>query len=310
MDLIVGATGKLGRAIVRRRLEQGHAVRALARDPRKADDLRQLGAQIVHGDLRDPGSLAPALQGVSHVVAAAHALLGGYANSMKRVDGAGHRALIDAARTAGVERFVYTSIMGASADHPHEFWRTKARTEDYLKQSGLSYTILRPSAYLETHAHQLIGEPFLRRGVAVLLGRGQTVRNFVSLEDVAVLAVRALDDALMIGETIDVGGADNLTDREIVELYASLTGRSARMRLVPVAVLRVLALLLRPLHPGAGRIMRMSLLLDSGTVDWSFDPVELKHRYGLEPVRLADWIRSELQSHELRSRQLQHDPKA
>jgi uncharacterized protein YbjT (DUF2867 family) len=295
MELIVGATGRLGRAIVRRRLEQGHVVRALAREPRKAEDLRQLGAEVVQGDLRNPDSLARALRGVRQVVAAAHALIGGNTNSMRRVDGAGHRALIDAARAASVEHFVYTSIMGARADHPHEFWRTKAQTEEYLRQSGLSYTILRPSAFMELHAQELIGAPFLLRGVAVLPGRGTTIRNFVSVEDVARLAVRALD-AEMMGETIDIGGGDNLTDRQVVELYASLTGREARVRNIPAPVLRVLAFLLSPFQPGIGQVIRLGLLLDAQTLDWSFDPAELQTRLKLEPVRLADLIRSELRA--------------
>ncbi len=214
---------------------------------------------------------------------------------MLRVDGSGHRALIDAARAASVEHFVYTSIMGARANHPHEFWRIKAETEEYLRQSGLSYTILRPSAFMELHAQELIGAPFLRRGVAVLPGRGRAVRNFVSVEDVARLAARALDGDL-VGETIDVGSGDNLTDREVVGLYASLSGREAKVRNIPAPVLRVLAFLLSPLQPGMGQVIRLGLLLDTETLDWSFDPTELRTRYKLEPVRLADLIRSELRA--------------
>ncbi|HSL72666.1 MAG TPA: SDR family oxidoreductase, partial [Longimicrobiales bacterium] len=270
MDLVVGATGKLGRAIVRRRLARGQPVRALTRQPERAADLRAAGADVVRGDLRDPASVRKALEGVSAVVAAAHSLLGRGANATERVDDLGHRQLIDRAQHIGIQHFVYTSIIGASPDHPIDFWRIKARIEEYLRSSGLPYTIFRPTAFIETHAHALLGEPFVRKGTALLFGRGDTPRNFVSVQDVAELMVRALEDPGLQGRTIEVGGVDNFTDRQVLELYAAFSGRELRMRRVPSQVLSLFSRLLRPIHPGLSRVMRISVLQDRDQLASSF----------------------------------------
>ncbi|MGI9043646.1 MAG: SDR family oxidoreductase, partial [Gemmatimonadaceae bacterium] len=113
MILVVGSTGSLGRHVVKKLLTKGESVRAMTRDRSKADDLKARGAQIVLGDLRDPESLEFAVRGAKAVVAAAHSLLGRGASSSAAVDDIGHHALIDAAKTAGVKHFVYTSAVGA-----------------------------------------------------------------------------------------------------------------------------------------------------------------------------------------------------
>jgi uncharacterized protein YbjT (DUF2867 family) len=290
MDLIVGATGRLGRAVARRLRERGRAVRAMARDPDAADDLRAAGVEVVRGDLRDPASLERAVQGTTSVFAAAHALLGRGRNHMEAVDDAGHRALVDAARRAGAQRFVYTSVLGASPDHPLDFVRTKWGIERHLEVSGLPFVILRPSAFMETHVHQLIGEPLLASGRATLFGRGETPRNFISVDDVARFAVRALEDPDLVGRTVEIGGWVNATNNEIVALYGGRGGRPPRVTRVPVGVLRTFSALLRPVHPGLSRVMRWAALTDEGVLDERFDPKEMVARYGIDPTRLEDWI--------------------
>src|SRR6185503_17519311 len=158
MILVVGATGNLGRKVVRSLRASGEEVRAMTRVISKADELKALGAQPVRGDLTDPESLDFALRGTRAVVLAAHSILGRGAESSEAVDDEGHRALIDRAKSAGVEHIVYTSILGASHDHPLDFGRTKARIEDHLRDSGIAYTILRPASFMEIHAYQLIGK--------------------------------------------------------------------------------------------------------------------------------------------------------
>src|SRR5688572_269710 len=100
--LIVGATGKLGGSIARRLLEQGHSVRALVRDPARAEALREQGAELVQGDMRDEASLHAACAGVSHVVATANAFVSHYRNSTAQIDLYGNKRLIDVCVVEGV----------------------------------------------------------------------------------------------------------------------------------------------------------------------------------------------------------------
>ena len=149
MILIVGVTGVLGRETAHQLLAAGHQVRGLTRNPANAEDLKALGAEIVQGDLIDKASLERACQGVDAVMATAHQLMGTGNYTSKAVDDVGHHTLIDAAKAAGVQHFVYVSIQNVSPDHPLDFYRSKAKVEAYLKASGLSYTILRPPALME-----------------------------------------------------------------------------------------------------------------------------------------------------------------
>lgn len=293
MKLIVGGTGALGSAVVRRLRSAGEPVRVLTRDPEGAAAVSTFGAELVRGDLRDRASLERACHGVDAVVAAAHALFGRGAAASASVDNRGNRDLIDVSKAAGVGQFVFLSLrdMGPEcASVP--FIRIKYDVERYLKDSGLTYTILRPTAFMEQHAHMLIGEPILRTGKTVVFGRGEQPRNFVAADDVARVVVRVLADPAFAGRTIDVGGPENLTAMDVVRLYERKSGRKARVRHLPLTMLRGLSWLLRPVHPGVSQVMQMSALFDR--VDQSFDASPLRQEFGFELTTLEEWLDGQL----------------
>src|SRR5258708_4352601 len=194
MILIVGASGRLGSVVVQHLLAQGKSLRVMTRDSRGLAHLKQQGVEIVSGDLRDRASLASACQGVEQVLAAAHALDGKGDNNPQTVDDMGNRHLIDAAKAAGVERFIFVSIQGASPDSPLEFFRINYRPEEYLQASGLNFTILRSGAYMELWA-QLIGQPIREQGKTTIFARGDNPIQFASVEDASPFVSSRLDDA-------------------------------------------------------------------------------------------------------------------
>jgi NADH dehydrogenase len=288
--LIVGSSGNLGAEVLRRLVADAREVRALARTPDREATLRSLGVQPVRGDLAEPSSLRPACEGVQIVIATAHALLGRGRQRHERVDDQGHRALIDAARDAGVRHFIYTSVLGASPAHPLDFWRTKAAIEAYLKASGMDYTIVRPSAFMETHAQMLLGAGVLKNGTARILGKGEDLFNVVAAVDVAQLIVRAVIDARFRNRTVEIGGPDNLTRKQIVELYGRLAGVTPSVSCMPLGVVKVLAAVLGPIHPGIGRVMRMAIVTEG--VDQSFDVAPLLAEFPMPLTRLEDFVRA------------------
>lgn len=257
--LVVGATGVLGRATVPELLRHGQRVRALVRDTRHTEDLARAGVELVEGDLTDAASLEAACKGVMRVFACAHALLGRGANRSAQVDHVGHSALVAAARGAGVARFVYTSVMGAREDHPIDFWRTKFEIEEVLRESGLPFTILRPAAFMETHVHRLIGQPLLERGVAVLIGPASKPRNFVAVRDVARFAVKALTDDELVGRTLEIGGPDNVSNRDVAVMYR-MRVRQGRIVHLPLTAARIVAAAVRPWHEGLARALDLAAL--------------------------------------------------
>lgn len=290
MILVVGATGHLGGHIVKKLLARGEVVRAMTRQLAKGDALRDRGAKIIRGDLRDPESLQFAVRDVKTVVAAAHSILGRREEASELVDDLGHRALIDAAKQAGVEHFVYTSVVDASAAHPVDFWRTKARIERYLEESGLAHTILRPTAFMEVHAYELIGKAVLAGKRVALFGRGRNPRNYVAAEDVANAAALVVRIPEMRGQVLEIGGPENLTAHQVVETFEKVSGRKAKITHLPLAVVRALSRAARPLYPGVSRIMRSAILAE--TTDQTFDTSRLRARLPLQLMSLEEWVRA------------------
>ena len=290
MILVVGASGALGSIVAGRLLEKGEAVRGMSRTPQKLTGLKEMGGEVLQGDLRDPASLRRACDGATKVVAAAHSILGRGDERSELVDDKGHRDLIDAAREAGVQHFVYISVIGASPDHLSRFARHKYEVEQYLKASGLPYTIIRASCFMWFHVHELIGEPVLETGKVRLFGKGESTRNFVAEGDVAECVLMALEDGNSRGTTIEIGGPENLATVDVVTIYEQLSGRKAKVSHVPQGALRVMSPLLRPFHPGLSQVMALSLHEDvHGS---SFDVAPLLERYPLRLTTVEEYARA------------------
>ncbi len=288
MYLIVGAAGRLGRATTEALLDDHRPVRLLVRDPAKVADLAGLGAEVVRGDITDAATLARACDGVARVLTVVHAFEKGPVE-LHAVEHTGNRALIDAARAAGVQHFVFTSVFGAAPDHPIDFVRLKFATEQYLEASGLSWTILRPTAFMDFWAAQ-VGDPVLSTGRTTIFGRGENPLNFVAVRDVARFAVLALEDPRARGRVLEIGGPENLTMHQVVEVFERRLGRPATVKHVPLPVMRALAVLLRPLKPGLARQVAMGVLMD--TAPMALDPTELLRTFPVPLTPLEELVRA------------------
>ena len=295
--LVVGATGVLGQQVVLQLRARGVPVRALVRDLVKAPALVALGVEVVQGDLTDPATLQRACSGASQVMAAAHGLLGRGRQRSERVDDAGHRALIAAARAAGVERFVYTSAYGAAPDHPIDFFRTKWAIEQVLAASGLDHVVLRPTAFMEHHAHNFNGAGLLAKGKAQLIGRGTKLRNFIAATDVATLAVRALLDVPPPFRRLDMGGPGNYSNLDVTALYAKAAGIKAHASHLPAAVARLLSIVAAPIHPGMARVMRLMSLPDDAFDERFYAADALERNHGVRLTTLEAFVAGQVARH-------------
>lgn len=254
MHLIVGASGRLGRAVTARLLAAGDRVRALSRNPAAVQ--WPAGVEPVAGDLLDAASLQRACAGCRTVLAGAHAFTGTGRWQPEAVDDAGNRALIAAAQGAGVQRFVLMSAATAGPDHPVDMFRAKHAAEVALRRSGLAHTILRPAAFMEAWA-EILGAPMRAGKASPVFGRGDNPINFVAVDDVADWAVAALrGEPALDGRRIELGGPQNLTLHDLLDQLERAAGRSgAKRQPVPLPALRALAVLLRPFHRGLARQM-------------------------------------------------------
>jgi uncharacterized protein YbjT (DUF2867 family) len=224
---------------------------------------------VVTGDVREAGSLAPAVAGVQAVVSAVNGFVGGDGVSPSTVDDLGNANLITAAEAAGVEHFVLVSVVGAAPDHPLELFRMKHRAEQRLMASGLGWTVIRATAFMELWA-RIIGEPLVLRGKTTVFGRGNNPINFVSVDDVARFVQLAVTDAGLRGSIAEVGGPEDLSFNQMARVFESISRRPGKVSHVPRTAMRLASLLLRPVRPDLARQIRAGVVMD--TAEMRFDP--------------------------------------
>ncbi len=289
MILVAGGTGVLGSAIVRRLLDSGRKTRVLTRHRERAAAHEQRGAEVVVADLRDRASLDAACQGATHVITTANAFAGKGGESVPAIDERGNRHLVLAARAAGVRQFVFTSALLPEAYRAIDYFAAKFATEDYLRASGLAWTILRPTAFMETWA-LIIGEPLVRTGSTKIFGSGRNPINFVAVDDVAAVAVMTLDRPDACGASVDIGGPENLTLLEVAAVFERVAGRTGTRTHLPVPLLRVLGTLLRPFSPVFARQAAAGALI--ATVPQTFNPGPMLARFPVRLTRLDAWVQA------------------
>lgn len=233
--LIVGATGTLGRQITRRALDEGYKVRCLVRNMRKAAFLKEWGADLVQGDLCSPETLPPALSEITVVIDAATTRPTD-SLSFKQVDWEGKVALIQAAKAAGIERFIFFSILDCEKYPDVPLMEIKRCTEQFLAESGLNYTILRPCGFMQG----LIGQyaiPILEKQAVWVMGDSSPIA-YMDTQDIARFAIAAVQKPETINQTFPVVGPKAWGGYEIIRLCERLSGREAKISRMPIGLLR------------------------------------------------------------------------
>ena len=290
MILIAGGTGLLGSRVARRLVAVGDAVRIVTRHPDGpvATELRDLGVEVVRCDVCQAASVHSVVSGADVLVISVQALAGpgtSRRNNPHTLDDEGVRELIRAAADAHVRHVVYISIAGASPDAGPEFVRIKHDTERAVQRSGMTWTIIRPAAFMEVWS-SMIGGPVLKGDRAMVFGDGNNPVNFVSADDVAEFVVLAIKDPAAEGQTLTVGGPDNLTLNEVVELFAKAANTPAKVRKLPVGVMKAVSAVMSPINPGLSRQMGMGAWM--ATSDQRVDMTKTLEHFPVELTHLQD----------------------
>jgi uncharacterized protein YbjT (DUF2867 family) len=222
MILVTGAAGKAGSAVIRAFVRHGVPVRALVRDPRRAGWLAGLaGVTVVAGDLRRRASLGPALEGVKRAL-----LISSPREEMVDTQ----IRFIDAAQAAGVPHIVKFSGREAGVGFDQEVFRGTrwhGQIERYLERSGLAWTHLRPSQFMQNYLPSSVaGFDPATRELVMPLGAGQL--SPVDLADVAEIAVSVLGGDGHEGRAYDITGPEALTMAEVADRVSAATGLAFR----------------------------------------------------------------------------------
>ncbi len=224
MILVTGAAGKTGRAVIRALSAKGAFVRALVHRPEQAGEVQAAGAQeFVVGDMRAQPILTRAAMGVRAIyhicpnVTPDEVIIG--------------QAAIAAARAAGVEHFVYHSVLHPQAEAMPHHW-LKLRVEEKLFESGLPYTILQPAAYMQNVlAHW---DKIVQQGIYPAPYPLETRLGMVDLEDVAEAAAIVLTEPGHAGATYELAGAEALSQTEVAAILSQHLGRPVSAQVLPL----------------------------------------------------------------------------
>jgi len=275
MIAVAGGTGTLGTRLVPLLTGQGHVVRVLTRAPARAQHLTTLGVEVIRGDVRDPASVERALRGAGTVISAVHGFAGPGRVSPATVDRAGNAGLITATARTGAA-FVLVSVVGASPGHPIGLFRAKHAAESTLRASGIPWTVVRATAFMETWG-TIMGRPLQASGKTMVFGRGDNPINFVSATDVAALVGLAATDPGLRGQVFEIGGPDDLTFNQVAAIVQGAAGRHGTVRHIPRPALRAMACLTAAIKPALARQARAALAMD--TLDMTFDSAAARRAF-------------------------------
>lgn len=237
MILVVGATGQLGGLITRLLLAHKKPVRMLIRPNSAYQQLAHAGATPVFGDLKEPSSLVSACQDVDVVITTANSIMRGGDDNVQTVDLDGNHSLIDAAKSARVKQFIFTSALGADVNSPNPFMQAKAKSEAHLRESKLPYTIIAPNLLMEMWVTMVVGTPVQKGQPVTLVGEGRRRHTFVSAADVAAFASTAVAHPAAMNRYLPLGGPESLCWHDVIAAFESTLGRKIPVRSLPLGSL-------------------------------------------------------------------------
>jgi len=254
MILVTGGTGFIGKALIRNLVEVGHSVRTLIRPSSRSPNLpRGVPVEAAVSSLSDERGLRAAMVGVEAVYHLAGVeRRGGYADLLS-VDIQGTRLVSRAAADAGVKRLFYLSHLGADRASAFPVLKAKAIAEEFVKRSGVDYTVMRSAIVYGP-------EDGFTTGLAGLLstlpyfflmpGNGRTLLQPLWVEDLVTCLTWALEDEITIRQTYELGGPEYFTFQQIAETVMQACDQSRRLVPVRPPYLRGMTVVLEALFPG------------------------------------------------------------
>ena len=320
--LIIGATGQLGTAVVRK-LGQlntySYSLRIMIREDSSYDHLKDLNPEIVFGDLKNKEEIYRAVEGCDIIIATANsAAPRKKEDSFQRVDINGYRDLIDAAKEAGVKQFIYISANPGGGKYTR--WvplaQAKAATEAYLEKSGLTYTIFQPDNYMDVYlafmgtslparneAAALVHRAFpfmqnfykgvkddIEKGKIGIIGRGDVKRRYIAIENVADFVIASLENPKMYNQDFPIGGPQSLSPLEVKSIFEKVLGRKLKVKKTPRFMMKLLGNVFALFNEGASNIFKLNYM--SATVPTTIDSDELAKSLGIRLISVEEYLRA------------------
>lgn len=289
--LVVGATGHLGGKVVDALRARGHAVRALVRPGSEAGHLRAKGVAIVAGDLSRPETLPPALLGCDALATTANGFYRRRGESPRSVDLDGHLALAEAAKAAGLGRFVLTGVLNSDQATRVPHFHSKSLVERRLRELGVPFVSLRPGSFIDQRDD--LWAKGLRRGQLQCLGDPQRRITQVPTAEVARCLALAVDHPDVVGRTIDIGCDRPVSPADMAGIFTRLLGREIVVKALPWPVFAAATGIIGLAVPKVRDLRAMLSFLQAGP--YVADTTEQRRHFGPVPrveEALADYARA------------------
>jgi len=295
MILLTGATGFVGGNLLKEMLKQGLQVRCLVRNPSKAEAMKQPGVELIKGDVTDKSSLLIALDDAK-VTIAVH-LVGILAETknttFKAIHTEGTRNMVEACKIKGVKRFVHISALGTRANARSKYHKTKWEAEEIIRNSGLEYTIFRPSVmfgkedkFTNLFAGIIKISPFI-----MIPGNGQNMMQPVSVKNLVSAMTIAVKDPQHIHKVYEIAGPEKLTFDQIIDTICRVMGKTRLKIHIPMPLMRPGALIAECILRKPPITRDQLLMLEEDNVT---DNNALESVFNIKPVGFEEGIRSYL----------------
>ena len=233
--LVTGATGRQGGAVIRHMLPKGWKMRALTRNPAShaATELAGQRVEVMQGDLEDAPSLERACRGIYGI----YSVQDFWSVGAKREVQQG-KNLADAAKNAGVQHFVFSSVGGAERNTGIPHWESKWEIEKYIRQLALPATIFRPASFMETY-HILEVEVGILKGRLADPIRGDKPYQTIATDDIGAFVALAFERPNdFMGRELEIAGSE-LTNLEAAQVFSRVLGKPIRFRRLPLPIVRL-----------------------------------------------------------------------
>ena len=288
MILVTGATGFIGRVLVRQLTETGQQVRVLLRPSPKSPRLpKGVPVEVAVVSLNDERGLRAALRGVDHIYHLASAAAQGRDGNLFTTDIEGTRTLAQVAARAEIERFIFLSHLGADRASAFPVHKSKGIAEEHIRKSKVPHTIIRSSivfgpedGFTDALANILRISP----GILPIPGDGRTLLQPLWVEDLVTCLIWTLQNPDTVNQTYEIGGGEYFTLRQILETLMEVTHTRRLLMQMPLPYMRALFVLLDSF---ARQLNASTYWLDYVAVNRTCPVDNLPRNFGLMPARFA-----------------------